>query len=253
MNLVTRAEWGARPPKRRSTGQLNGASTAHWNGPTILVLGKTTWDHSRCASLVRGIQNFHMDAKNWNDGAYNFVECPHGYTFEMRGLNVVNGANGTNQANQTSHAVMSLAGKDNPFPEVEKAGFRGCVRFISQRTSAPDRCVGHRDHKATECPGDVRYRWVRDGMPVRTTQALPTPTKPPPKPLPVLRVGARGNEVRWVQAVIKDKAGGMITVDGIFGPQTENRVKDVQRFFKLKVDGIVGPQTWSILHFLARM
>lgn len=177
MKLVTRTQWGARAPRRQSKGSLNAPSTSHWNGPTITVSGKTLWDHTKCAGLIRGIQNFHMDVRGWSDIAYNFVECPHGYTFVCRGLNIINGANGTNTGNQTSHAIMSLAGEGNPFTDNERVGFRECVRYISDLTAAPDRCVGHRDHKSTECPGNDRYNWVHAGMPTPATPVIPEPIK----------------------------------------------------------------------------
>jgi hypothetical protein len=36
-------------------------------------------------------------------------------------------------------------------------------------------------------------------------------------------------------------------VDGVFGPQTQNSVKMIQRQFKITQDGIAGPQTWTCL------
>jgi peptidoglycan hydrolase-like protein with peptidoglycan-binding domain len=41
--------------------------------------------------------------------------------------------------------------------------------------------------------------------------------------------------------------GYNIKVDGNYGPQTENAVKDFQKNQGLKVDGIVGPITWAKL------
>lgn len=38
-----------------------------------------------------------------------------------------------------------------------------------------------------------------------------------------------------------------LAVDGVFGPQTEDRVRRFQRNWGLTVDGIVGPQTWTEL------
>lgn len=35
--------------------------------------------------------------------------------------------------------------------------------------------------------------------------------------------------------------------DGIFGPLTEEAVKEFQREHNLTVDGIVGPKTWAAL------
>ncbi len=67
----------------------------------------------------------------------------------------------------------------------------------------------------------------------------------------------RGDAVRYLQGVILHKAGGRITVDGYYGPLTEGRVMDVQRWwnhhseYKLEVDGLVGPNTWNIIDWLA--
>lgn len=172
MKLVSRKEWGARSARYVSKGDLNSASTGHWNGPKITVGGSEVWDHTKCAGLVRGIQNFHMDGRGWSDIAYNFVECPHGYTFEGRGINVINGANGTNAGNRSSHAVMCLAGEGNPFTDNEKVGFKDCVKYISDLSDAPNQAIGHRDHKSTECPGDSRYRWIHDGMPISGSSVI---------------------------------------------------------------------------------
>jgi hypothetical protein len=119
-----------------------------------------------------------MDGQGWSDIAYNFLECPHGYTFEGRGINVINGANGTNSGNRSSHAICCLAGEGNPFSNAEKIGFRDCVHHISEKAPAPKTCKGHRDHKATACPGDVRYKWVHDGMPVPNVPVIPNPKLP---------------------------------------------------------------------------
>jgi hypothetical protein len=50
--------------------------------------------------------------------------------------------------------------------------------------------------------------------------------------------------VRVFQNQAKTK-GAKLTPDGIFGPNTETYVKDVQKAKRLGVDGIVGPKTWK--------
>ena len=57
----------------------------------------------------------------------------------------------------------------------------------------------------------------------------------------VLKLGSRGNEVKVLQEKLNLKA------DGIFGPLTEEAVKDFQRSNGLEVDGIVGTNTLSKL------
>lgn len=85
--------------------------------------------------------------------------------------------------------------------------------------------------------------------------ATPAPAQAPaqqaPSGPPLLRNGSTGGSVQLVQTIIRDHAGGNIGVDGQFGPQTEARVKDVQRAFGLQDDGVVGPQTWAVIQRLA--
>ena len=69
---------------------------------------------------------------------------------------------------------------------------------------------------------------------------------------PVLRLDSLGELVRYTQLVISHKAGGRITVDGQFGPQTEGRVKDAQAFFQLRPTGVVDWEgTWQVIDLLA--
>lgn len=58
----------------------------------------------------------------------------------------------------------------------------------------------------------------------------------------VLKLGSIGNEVKALQEKLNLKA------DGIFGPLTEEAVKDFQRSNGLEVDGIVGANTLSKLN-----
>lgn len=167
MRLVTREQWGARAPKSRAKFYPTQPTTGHWNGPTLFVKGKPEWGHEFCSSLVRGIQNFHMDNRDWADIAYNWLDCPHGYIFEGRGLLYQNGANGTNTANKTSPACCYLGGEGNEFTTEAKVAFHELTNYVANNSSAKQGAIGHRDHKSTQCPGDEIYRWIRQGMPIK--------------------------------------------------------------------------------------
>ena len=76
--------------------------------------------------------------------------------------------------------------------------------------------------------------------------------------LPTLRKGSmETGTVRRLQQMLNVFLGpseegapsGAISVDGVFGPQTERAVKTFQGFDvgDLEVDGIVGPKTWKKL------
>jgi len=66
--------------------------------------------------------------------------------------------------------------------------------------------------------------------------------------LPVLAEGSTGPDVKWAQYLLVLKTLNYDQVDGIFGPNTDNAVRNFQRFSGLAVDGKVGPQTWAALH-----
>lgn len=56
-----------------------------------------------------------------------------------------------------------------------------------------------------------------------------------------IKLGSRGEDVRVLQQKLN------LSVDGIFGPITEEAVKNFQKENGLAVDGIVGPNTWAKL------
>ena len=71
---------------------------------------------------------------------------------------------------------------------------------------------------------------------------------------PIIR-GDRGNEVALIQTALNEISNNYpaipkVTVDGIFGENTENAVRTFQQIFSLTPDGIVGLATWYKLAFL---
>ena len=62
----------------------------------------------------------------------------------------------------------------------------------------------------------------------------------------VIKRGATGGTVKWIQA----RAGGGLVVDGIFGANTEARIKELQAQYAMAADGIVGVDTFTLLSWL---
>jgi peptidoglycan hydrolase-like protein with peptidoglycan-binding domain len=64
-----------------------------------------------------------------------------------------------------------------------------------------------------------------------------------------IKLGDTGDDVKRIQRVFaRDKVLGPDDVDGVFGPRTEQAVKDFQQSNGLTADGVVGPITWSHVH-----
>jgi peptidoglycan hydrolase-like protein with peptidoglycan-binding domain len=62
----------------------------------------------------------------------------------------------------------------------------------------------------------------------------------------LLRVGSTGTGVRTLQQALANK-GYSLSVDGAFGPITQNAVRSFQSSQGIAADGIVGPVTWGKL------
>ncbi|MXO59239.1 DUF3380 domain-containing protein [Altererythrobacter salegens] len=60
-------------------------------------------------------------------------------------------------------------------------------------------------------------------------------------PMPLLKIGARGQDVVHLQELLG------LTTDGDFGPATKARVVEFQKSKRMFADGIVGQQTWTAL------
>ena len=65
-------------------------------------------------------------------------------------------------------------------------------------------------------------------------------------PWPEISKGADEHPVSTLQYLLRAR-GHTVTVDGEFGPRTDDAVRAFQRDARLAVDGIVGPRTWSAL------
>ena len=65
-------------------------------------------------------------------------------------------------------------------------------------------------------------------------------------PWPVVAAGSNGHPVKTLQFLLRAR-GHTVTVDGIFGPQTDAAVKAFQASKGLAANGTVGPETWTVL------
>ena len=63
--------------------------------------------------------------------------------------------------------------------------------------------------------------------------------------LPTLRRSSKGIYVEWLQSYLNETIRTKLSIDGVFGAETEKAVKQFQEKKKLTVDGVVGPKTWN--------
>lgn len=169
-SIVTPEQWGSNTsrratPRTHPIGATRGI-TAHWEGPRM-----GDFPHSSCPRKVRTIERFHEMTRGWADLAYNAMVCPHGVIYEGRGPGVRSAANGNSADNDDWYAVCYLGGQGDGFTEAGKRGFLDSFDWLTREGNAGPARNGHRDHKATACPGDEIYRWVHSDA------ARSTPTR----------------------------------------------------------------------------
>ena len=180
MNIVGRAEWGAKP----AVGVTNLVPSR----VGMCVLHHTTGTYAG-PQTVRNIQAFHQGpTRKWADIAYSFLVAPDGTIFEGRGW----GKQGAHAKGYNSSSVgIAFIGDGRlpvPAPALASIAWLGSE---ADRRFGTLRRVGYRDVGSTVCPGDALHGWWMGGAasPAATVPAAPAPVPAPRSPVPDLRDG----------------------------------------------------------------
>lgn len=150
--VITRSEWGARPPDHRTTIPT----------PTPeLILHHFASEHHGPEGM-RTIQSFHMDSRGMSDIAYSFCVDHDGQVYEGRGAGVQGGH--TKDHNSVAHAICAMGNYEAnaPTPALIR-GIADLVSFGHTQGWWPAQIThGHRDVGSTGCPGTHLYRAIPD-------------------------------------------------------------------------------------------
>jgi hypothetical protein len=144
MRIVTRAEWGAKPPK-----SVKKIATPT---PRLWLHHSGSEQHGKAG--VRAIQAYHMASKGWSDIAYSFLVDEDGTIYEGRGVGIA-GAH-TEGDNSNSHGICALGNYDNRKPPQALIRFlRELIAYGQDQGWWLGLAGGHRDapRSSTACPG----------------------------------------------------------------------------------------------------
>jgi hypothetical protein len=176
--ILSRSQWGARAPAVTPSvaADLKIAVVHH-------SVNSNTYSREDVPSLLRGIQQYHMDVQGWNDIAYNFAVDRFGRIWEARAGGVTNDVIGGHAQgfNTYSTGVMVLGDFTSAEPTqaavdavADVIGWKFARHLIDVRGSTQftslggaryaagtvvqlPRIVGHRDVGRTGCPGSRLY------------------------------------------------------------------------------------------------
>lgn len=255
MEIIPASEWG-----REVTGNPGRVDLSRVNELTIHYTGAPSVNvkPNEVAAYIKRTERSHKarPGENMSTIGYNYLLDEYGRIWEGRGLTYRNAANGT-ASNMTSVSVCILVGvKDNKIsPEMVEA-VRWLRAHVSRLAKRELQVKGHRDHKATSCPGESLYRMVQNGTFLELPAGVPAPPAPAPvEPAPVPACATK--TVKW-----RDKGECVLLVrrrlalhgfeveqgKEVFDIKLRNAVRHFQKVNNLTVDGIVGPkETWPAL------
>lgn len=163
IKLIPREKWGARRPRGASDLAGTRGVKIHYTGSAESP-GMVDDHGERCYARVRAIQDAHMDGRKWNDVAYSFLVCVHGFVFEGRGLHILPAANGSG-LNAGHYAILGMVGNAGLVEPSEAmlTGICDAIDYVRAHGDAGREVLGHCDGYSTDCPGPLLYQWVKDG------------------------------------------------------------------------------------------
>lgn len=248
-SVISAADWGAATPKEPCEETVPNYIIIHHtdtpNPPNAISKGTLTG----AKQFAKSIQNTHMKTNGWNDSGHNFLNTVGGILLE--------GRQGTLTAIIQGRCVRSAHSGDksaNESPGIENEGnfmtnkmaatqwnslVDLCTALCSGCNINPDNIKGHRDFKATKCPGD----WLYNQLP-RLRQEVRQKLAPPTTPL---KNGSQSTKVKDTQLYLKAWNFNPGPIDGIFGSLTEAAVIAFQKSRGLTENGIVESITWKAL------
>lgn len=237
MKIVSRSDWGAKPPRNKST--------TTWSRRSEFVVHHSEGPES---ATVRSIQDFHMGpARGWSDIAYSFLVRDDGTIYEGRGWLTI-GAHAT--GHNTSGIGVCYIGYNHP-TNAAKDAIRDLYDLACDKAGRTliKRGHGQLSGNSTDCPGSSLLAWVKAGMPGSGPAPSPVPV-PPGVPAFSGRVlvstdpEMHGSDVYAWQRQMKARGWNLVP-DSYYGSASEKVCRKFQEEKHLTVDGKVGALTWA--------
>jgi hypothetical protein len=232
LRIYRTSEWHARKPDQ---------PIEVLNHPPTYILVHHTYDPGnsedfslgRAFRVARKIQHFHMDLQHWGDTGQQFTNSRGGYLMEGRhhSLAAVRSGYqhvvGAHVANHNSTCLGIENEGDYRYIQPPLAQWESLVEliaWIAYQYGLPVSSIrGHRDFRATECPGDALYSRLPE-LRADVAAVLGKKAGTESRSWPLLRAGDTGRRVFAAQHLLRT-SGADVPVDGVFGTSTSDAVR----------------------------
>lgn len=252
--IIARAEWGAKHGNGFRDAPLPADEVWLHHSATIAPDLVAPFDDDFAA--VRQLER--IGAARFGGGiSYTFVVTPIGLIFEGHGTARV----GAHTKGHNTHGRGICLVGDYSERDLTPAQMESAVWLLREGVAqgwwkTAQLAGGHRDTKATECPGDRAYAAIGE-LNRRAAAAVAVPAPPTERPrsgaYPVLRFGDRSEAVVALQNFLRHAfpSYARFSATGYYGEQTKKAVQEFQwrdRVQGRPLDGtIVGPATNAAL------
>ncbi len=274
VEIIGKQQTGLIPAIRTAAPGVQEYITGHYFGGDLDV---TT--EAKLYAILRNIQYGDMYSKGYSDIMYNFSPSPfRPAVIMLRGPENRNAANGSAGSNLVSMSCVLPIGPNLTYldriPNGRENLLASCLlvdQFIEKFFGKPLPWVGHRDVRATACPGAWFYGKILEHFDNRPAPVIPPAWMPDPDYTKRPNVGPptgitwdgfkTDGYVHWLQNFLNRTSPEGCPVDGVWGPVTADRVRKFQGYFRAQGFqvpkygeagfGMVDQKTWPTIHYIA--
>lgn len=155
VEMISRQQWGAAPSKLNSSpmGRVRRITLHH----TSEYPGM---DKMSDLQVIRAIANFHRNSLGWADIGYHYLIGRDGKVYEGRPSSLQGAHTGGNNENNLGISMVGNFMHRRP-SSVQMFALKRLLDMKMKEYGLSTRnLLGHRDLKATACPGDALYQWL---------------------------------------------------------------------------------------------
>lgn len=151
MKEITREQWGAVPPKKAYSKNIDIKGLAvHYSAM------KAPSNELQEIQQLKNIQKFHQVDRGWNDIGYSFLVGNSGNLYVGRGFGNRPASQGTNDGNKQYYSVCWLGGQN------EKPSQKALKTIKNLWKEIGGELKPHSDFKATNCPDNFLREWIKE-------------------------------------------------------------------------------------------
>jgi hypothetical protein len=210
--VLPRSAWNARPA-RCSSGHTPRRITLHHTE-------QANDSQLSAAALIRSVQGYHQNTRGWCDIGYHFLISRDGQIWEGRPIDRI-GAHAGHGNNTGNIGIAMLGNFVSAQPtDAQQSAVAALVRGVALERGIPlDRhhFEGHREMRATECPGDAAFALIDELLGLANGDLGDLPQTPRPETVRIVGAVYQDGDLAARIATAEVRVNGELVAVDPFG------------------------------------